>query len=400
MNKRILVVDEGTGIQDVFAQTLTSKGFLVAGAGSAQQALEILNTETYDYLVLDIGSDPQQTSDVIAAIATVSSRPGLVLVYNDDVRSLADVKEQALAYSINLLATFSKPIEQIRLAMTFDDLLLAGKSEGSAEAVLSESDFMSGLMSDGLAPIFQPKLNVKDGSLESAEVLARWKAPGGGLLGAGAVIKLATEKGYMDVFTYRMLELAMIQQARWIKEGHNIRVSINISAENLRKPDFADVVTGLTEQYDVPAHLIRLEITESDLDIDARAPLETLAHLHERGFGLGLDDFGSGFATLLGLEDIPFDEIVVDRKFLARAAKSKKATIIFAAAIDLAHKLGLSCTCEGVENEEQLALVRSLGGDVVQGYLIGKPMSAEEFLIWIEDHRDGFHTLPDTSKSE
>ncbi|MEX0298700.1 MAG: EAL domain-containing protein, partial [Kordiimonas sp.] len=256
-----------------------------------------------------------------------------------------------------------------------------------------ESEFMRGLMTDGLAPVFQPKVNAQTGEVDGAEAFARWRAPGGGLLGAGAVVRVAREKGYMDVLTYRMLELALEQQGAWRREGQDVKLSINVSSDNLRKEDFAEVVSGLADQFEVDPKFVRLELSESDFQVSERIPLEVLSRLHLRGFGLSLDDFGTGFASLLRLQSIPFDELIIDREFISRAEESDTAKIILESAIDLAHKLKLKCTCEGIENEQQLAFVKGLGADIVQGYHIAKPMTPTEFLIWMEDYKDGVITV-------
>lgn len=191
-----------------------------------------------------------------------------------------------------------------------------------------------------------------------------------------------------------MLELALEQQGKWKRQGQLVKLSINVSSENLRKEDFPDVVSGLAEQFEVEPSMVRLEVNESDFQVDERVPLEVLARLHERGFGLSLDDFGAGFASLMRLKEIPFDELIIDREFVGRAIEDKVACTILESAVDLAHKLDLTCTCEGIEDIEHLSLVRELGADIVQGYMIGKPMSHEEFLIWAEDFSDGVLEIP------
>jgi len=118
-----------------------------------------------------------------------------------------------------------------------------------------------------------------------------------------------------------------------------------------------------------------------------------LTSLHARGFGLALDDFGTGFASLMRLQPIPFDEMIIDREFIGRASNDSTACTILESAIDLSHKLGLQCTCEGIENEAHIDLARKLKTDFVQGYHIGKPMSADELLIWLEDYDDGVLTI-------
>lgn len=395
MAKRILAIDSTAGLQDTLAGYLPSSEFLVAGATGGEQARDILKTEHFDVVVAAHQLADMDGFALIEFVAELERRPSIILIGDDDPIVRHKIRDHAMAYSVNLLGTLSTPLDRDHFQATLRNVadLGVGASEG-VQPGLAETEFMRGLMTDGLSPVFQPKINLRNGKVVGAEAFARWNAPGGGLLGAGAVIRVAREKGHMDVLTYRMLELAMQQQGKWRREGKDVPLSINTSSENLRKSDFADVVSGLADQFGVDPSMVRLEVTEADFQVDKRVPLENLALLHARGFGLSLDDFATGFAPLMQLKAIPFDEIVVDRTFLERAAEDDVAKIIFEAAIDLAKKLKLSSTVEGVETEAQLKMAKEMGADYAQGYFIGKPMSASEFLIWIEDYEDGVLVIP------
>lgn len=394
MSKRILVVDDSATMRDMLIQFLQAGDYMVATATSGAQALDLMKTERYDVIITDLEMPELDGFGLIRAISELEWDPGLVLMTQHNERTLHSARELALAYSVNLLGTLSKPIDRHSLMETLQEVASTRSSARTgSETVLAESEFMRGLMTDGLAPVFQPKLNVQTGEVAGAEAFARWRAPGGGLLGAGAVVRVAQEKGYMDVLTYRMLELALEQQGTWRREGQDVKLSINVASDNLRKEDFAEVVSGLADQFEVDPKFVRLELSESDFQVSERVPLEVLSRLHLRGFGLSLDDFGTGFASLLRLQSIPFDELIIDREFIGRAAESETAKIILEAAIDLAHKLKLTCTCEGIENEQQLSMVKKLGADVVQGYHVAKPMTPTEFLIWMEDFKAGVITI-------
>nr|WP_281501566.1 EAL domain-containing protein [Kordiimonas laminariae] len=389
-----MVVDDSATMRDMLSQYLQAGDYLVACATSGAQALDILKTERFDVIVTDLEMPELDGFALIRSISELDWDPAVILFTQHDQRTLHSARELAMAYSVNLLGTLTKPIDKEQLLLTLNDV---AKTRSSArqgtETVLAETEFMRGLMTDGLAPVFQPKVNLATGEVEGAEVFARWRAPGGGLLGANAVVRVAREKGYMDVLTYRMLELAMEQQGKWAREGQDIQLSINVSSENLRKEDFADVVSGLADQFGVDPKKVRLELAESEFQVDERVPLEVLSRLHLRGFGLTLDDFGTGFASLIRLHSIPFDELVVDREFIGRAAEDKIARTILESAIDLSHKLELRCSCEGIEDLAQLEMVKSLKADVGQGYHIAKPMAPDEFLIWIEDYKDGVEKI-------
>ncbi|NVJ96755.1 MAG: EAL domain-containing protein [Alphaproteobacteria bacterium] len=399
MSKKILVVDDSVTMRDMLTTYLQASDYVVSAANSGEQALDILKTERFDVIITDLEMPGLDGFGLIRSISDFDWDPAVILLSQHNANVMRSARELALAYSVNVLGTLSKPIDREELLAALSDVADTRRSgELGTETILAESEFMRGLMTDGLSPVFQPKLDLKTGKIVGAEVFARWRSQAGGYLGAGAVIKVAREKGYMDVLTYRMLELAMQQQGRWRRQGQDITLSINVTSENLRKPDFAEVVSGLADQFEIDPAMVRLEVAEQDLDVDGKVPLEVLSRLHLRGFGLALDDFGTGFASLLRLKKIPFDELVIDRLFLARAHEDERARIILGSAIDLSHKLGLKCTCEGIEDENQLVIVRELEADFGQGYMFGKPMSADEFLIWVEDYKDGVLKVPGISE--
>ena len=381
MSTRILVIDASHTIQDMFATHFRSIDMIAAYVSERERAFEVLEAERYDYIVCDSETSGLKALDLIGVIAMLPYDPGLILIGSALEEDFPHVQATALAHSINLLAVFERPLSEEAFLAAFKDIayVRANRTIGS-ETVLAESEFMRGLMTDGLAAVFQPKKDMKSGKIIGAECFARWQAPSGGLLGAGAIVKLAREQGHMDLLAYRMIELAFKIKGGWTEKAKDTKIWVNVSSENLRNTDFADVVSGLADQYHVKSNEVTLEVTESDLDFDQKTPLETLKLLKERGFNLALDDFGAGYAVLLEMEDIPFDEVVIDRKFLARALKDASAHIILESAISLAHKLDMTCTLEGVESDDHLQLVNILGADYAQGFLIGKPMSEEDFL--------------------
>ncbi|RMB04639.1 EAL domain-containing response regulator [Eilatimonas milleporae] len=390
MNKRILVVDTSVSVRDILGQQLRQAGYHVAVAESGQQAADILGTESFDIIVSAAQVSPGNLYDLMRVVADLAYEPALVLVSGADEHALDTARALALAYSINLLGVLRRPVEGHALLALLDGVanVQGARGEGG-NAVLAEAEFVRGLMADGLAPIFQPKVRLRDGTLAGVEVFARWKSPQGGMLGAGAILRLARERGYMDILTYRMLELAAEVQARWVAEGRQIEMAVNVTIDNLRKDDFAETVVGVIEQWSLPPHLMRLELSEADLDIDADGPIEVLKYLSGRGVRLGLDDFAAGYAPLIALKDIPFDEMIVDRRFARRAAADKRARIVLEEAISLAHRLDMSCTCEGIESTDQLAIVAAIGADTVQGYHVAKPMDGDHLTRWADDWEAG-----------
>ena len=384
MQKSVLLIDGSAVTADMTAQILRDEGYLVATTSNGEDAQDILNSERFDYIMADTDMADLSGKDFIRRVAMLDWNPAIILCGEEGSENLELSKELALSYSIDLLATVSHPIDKADLMRAF-----RRTRSGFGGSMLSETEFMRGLMTDGLIPIFQPRINLKDNTVAGVEVFARWQSRDGGMLGAQAVLSLAREKGYMDLLTYRMMELAIENLGVWVKDGLNLAMAINLSAANMLKDDFVDVVTGLADQFHVPHELITLKIGGTQLTSDKEKLITVMALLNKRGFNLALDNFSAAFGSLMRMHQIPFDELIVDRDLIEQALKVKTTRIILESAVELTHKLDLKSACAGIEDKELLVLARELGVDLVQGYYLAHPMPTDDFKKWYMDFQDG-----------
>ena len=226
---------------------------------------------------------------------------------------------------------------------------------------------------------YQPILDLTTGMVTGAEALARWRHPARGILPPAAFLGLIADAGLMGPFTMDVLEQAIAQQSRWSLSGYDLCVSVNISAASLRDDELPDKIAELMTKRNVhPAH-ITVEITEDSFISDPEQALLVLERLRALGVELSIDDFGTGFSSLTYIRRLPVSELKLDRTFLMGAPQDKRAVSIIRSTVDLAHSLGLRIVAEGIENLDTLALVDDLGCDAAQGYLMGRPVPAEEF---------------------
>ena len=239
---------------------------------------------------------------------------------------------------------------------------------------------------------YQPKIALGDGSLSRVEALVRWDDPDLGQVEPSRFIPLAEDNGWIDELTIWGLTNILEQWRTWRDEGVDTSVAFNISAISLQHLDFPDLVERLCQSLGVPADRLVLELTEG-----ATQPLiklmDTLTRFRIKGIGLAIDDFGTGYSSLLQLRRLPFTEVKIDRAFVADVERSKDSELIVRTIIDLAHGLGLSATAEGVENTAQLDLLRAMGCDVAQGYLIAAPLAPDRLAPWIEEFGARWPTL-------
>ena len=249
-----------------------------------------------------------------------------------------------------------------------------------AEAALLAS-FEQALEEQRLHMVYQPKVALRDGCLKRVEALVRWDDPERGAVEPSRFVPLAERHGLIDGLTRWGLKTILEQWLEWRDGGIDTCIAFNISALSLQHLDFPDLVERMCGEYGVPTDRLVMELTEG-----ATQPLitlmDTLTRFRIKGIGLAIDDFGTGYSSLMQLRQLPFTEVKIDQAFIADAEQSRDCRLIIQSIADLAHGLGLSATAEGVETVGQLRLVRELGCDVAQGYLISRPLEPQALKGW------------------
>ena len=244
--------------------------------------------------------------------------------------------------------------------------------------------FERALINGRLHMAYQPKVSLADGSLKRVEALVRWDDPELGAVSPSKFVPLAERHGLIDELTQWGLRTTLRQWLNWRDQGIDTCLAFNISALSLDRLDFPDLVERMCRALDVPTDVLVLELTEG-----ATQPLiklmDTLTRFRIKGIGLAIDDFGVGYSTLMQLRQLPFTELKIDRFFVTDLATSTESRLIARSIIELAHGLGLVTTAEGVETVEQLRILRDLGCDVAQGYLMSRPLAPEALGDWVKD---------------
>ena len=237
-----------------------------------------------------------------------------------------------------------------------------------------------------LRMVYQPKISFRDGCLRQVEALVRWEDPELGPVKPSHFVPLAEEHGLIHELTQWGLRTILKQWLTWSEAGLDTSIAFNISALSLQHLDFPDLVERMCRALNVPADRLVLELTEG-----ATQPLvklmDALTRFRIKGIGLAIDDFGTGYSSLMQLRQLPFTEVKINQAFVADVPHSRDSRLIIQAVTDLAHGLGLTVTAEGVETIEQLRIVRELGCDFVQGYLVSPPLEPALLKGWVQKFR-------------
>jgi EAL domain-containing protein (putative c-di-GMP-specific phosphodiesterase class I) len=228
---------------------------------------------------------------------------------------------------------------------------------------------------------YQPKVTVRSGQTDSFEALVRWQHPERGMIPPGAFIAEAEATGAIN----RLTMWAIGEAARFLgtlPETH-VRVSVNITAFDLATPQFVNKVLDVLQAHACPPSRLILEVTESAALSDPERATQILSSLRSKGIRIALDDFGTGYSSLGILQEMPLDEMKVDRSFVTHIAEYARKQAVLQAMIEVGHRLGLTVTIEGVENESSVRWLAENGCDVLQGFVFSRPLSEEAVRQWL-----------------
>ena len=246
------------------------------------------------------------------------------------------------------------------------------------------SDLAAAIQQDHLRQFLQPKRCLKTGRITSAEALVRWHHPQRGWLPPAEFIPFAERSGRIRQITDWMLARAVKTLAEWEAAGREpLTLAVNISTLDLQDQALPARLAALLAQYRVDPAQLQLEVTETGLMSSSADPIAVLHALKSWGVRLAVDDFGTGQSSLAYLQHLPVDELKIDRSFVQDVHADARRQALLKSIVGVGQGLGLTVTAEGVESEAELAVVQACGCDLVQGYLLAKPMDLPDFEAWL-----------------
>ena len=351
-------------------------GGLAPASGVARIATDVLGFAL-------IATDPEGAADEAARLMVELEQP--LKVGGDAI----DVELNLGLAPLRRGAGSSEAIERANIAL--DQARTGRRKVGffDAEAYGDPSSNLS-LMSDMLAALrhgeielyYQPKFDLRRRTISGAEALVRWRHPTRGVLTPDVFIPMAEETGHIRTLTEWVIQRAVADQADFVRAGHPLDVSVNISGRTLGEEDFTDF--ALAQAAQAKAGLC-FEITETAVIEHPEVALAMLDRFAAAGIAISIDDYGTGLSSLAYLKRIPSQELKIDMSIVQGVTESQRDALIVRSTIDLAHSLGLTVTAEGVETNACFSLLSAMGCDAAQGYLISKPLACKELLTFLEE---------------
>ena len=387
--RRALVVDDDPVARRQLSLLLTGLGVeeVLAVQDGTVALAELARTDGIDLLLTDLNMPGMDGIEFLRRLSEVGYQGSLIIASGVEARLMQSAAELAHAKHLQLSGTLKKPATREALLA-----LIVGQSTMPTTldparpepAEVSPGDILDGIRRDEFEVHFQPKVDASTLRTVGVEALARWWRNGKPIR-PDLFIAAAERHGLIGQLSEVLMTKAMLGGTRLVESGFPLAVAINLSASwltDIRLPEF--IVASL-QATGFPADKLILEITETGVMADAHIALDIMTRLRLKGFKLSIDDFGTGYSSMDQLRRFPFSELKLDRGFVQGAAEKPSTRAILAASIEMAMKLNLVTVAEGVETQQDLDLVRGLGCDLVQGWLIAKAMSVEQLVKWLQE---------------
>jgi len=325
--------------------------------------------------------------EALQQLAAQNVRAQIVLMSGAGARIMATAERVGRGYGLRIAGRLEKPFGPVEMTELLDRLAtgeLTAAALPDEDAMLADAPvavtgatLAAALDAGEIVPFYQPQLHMVSGRrwrIDRVEVLARWCRDGRVIALPARFIPVAEANGLIGRLTDRMLRGALDQLVRWERAGQVLGASVNLSTSSLDDLALPRHLSGLADAAGIPPERITFELTETGPAGYRPRVMDVLARLRLRGFNLAMDDFGTGFSSLVQLHRLPFSELKIDRSFVGAAMHDPECRAIISSSIVLAQSIGLQVCAEGVEDADTMEFLYSLGCDLAQGYHIGRPV--------------------------
>jgi EAL domain-containing protein (putative c-di-GMP-specific phosphodiesterase class I)/FixJ family two-component response regulator len=394
-NRRILILDDDAAVGQTIQWIAESLGFEAEFVTRPEEFFERLEQNSPDIITIDLVMPELDGVEIIRLLTERKCRAKIVISSGRGSRVLEAAQRSASEHGLSIAGVISKPISKEALRL----LVGEGSESNQPQSVETQSasrdefevtapDLQNALDRHEFILAYQPKIECRSGVTAGFEALVRWKHPDRGIVMPDQFIPVAENAGLIDALTGQIFE----QSLEWFSQSFpqsNPKLSLNISAKSLVDIQMADSLSALCHRFQIDTERIVLELTETSAMVDPILSLDLLTRLRMKGFQLSIDDFGTGFSSMIQLVRLPFSEIKVDKSFVMQAQQSSESRSVIKSIVELGHSLGLLVTAEGVENLKTLDYLNSLGCDLAQGYFIARPMPGEAACNWVEQRKQG-----------
>lgn len=386
----VLVVDDDPFMRDVLAEMLAQLGVAsTCFAEDGDQALEVVSGGApIDLILCDLDMGGMDGIQLLRHLGDRNFAGAICVVSGAGTNVRSTAADLARLHGLRLLSTLAKPVDAEELRRMLEGLAQpAGPRHRAGEVlaharILDAEEIRHGIAEGRVEIHVQPKVTVVDRRVVGVEALLRWRDLDGTILPPSSVVPVAEHNGLVNALTLAVFRRALEAMVGWRQEGLDVRLSVNLSRENLDTLSLPDSLADLARQAGIDTASVTLEISQTGMLDDRSVGMEVVGRLRLKGFGIAIDDYGLGYSILGQLKNLPVTELKVDRSFVEGAEADSTLTQILSSSASLGRSLGLSVVAQGVETAEVMQLLESLGCDEMQGYLVARPMPVADFPEW------------------
>lgn len=380
-NPKMLIVEDCPAQQLYAGQLLKQlKIQHISYASDGELALELLKQQQTDVMLIDLEMPQMNGVELLRSIAKQQLCQTVIITSAKDALLLNSVATMAEADGLQVLGTLAKPLNK--------ELLSLCLSRRKAEVwpadferktpVFDQKLLQKAISEQQFSLCYQPIADMSSGQITAVEALARWSQPELGMIRPDVFIAAAEQWGLINELTLLLLDKALKQLQQWHDSGLVVQLSFNLSPVSLSDSTFVQQLQHKVRHAGIKPQCICFEVTETQDFTQVSAAIESLANLRLAGFGIAIDDYGTGFANAQQLSRIPATRLKLDRSLTNGVSERPQQRLVLENTIQLAHKLGLTLIGEGVEKLADAMVIKRCGINLVQGYLYHKPLTAND----------------------
>lgn len=395
--KHLLIADDDTEICEIFLGVGESCDYTTSVVNNSDDFIKQIYQSQPTIIFLDLKMPSLDGIELLRYLADHKCSSGIVLISGMDEKVLSSVMQLGRSHGLNMLQAFSKPVKISLLIdiLKNNNVTLNDNMETTGD-IIDQDYLFNALENNRLIVHYQPKFSFKTGELIGLESLVRLQPHyGDKLISPDLFIPIAENcenKELIKMITYDVINESFRQHRIWKQKNNmELEVAINLSGNLFDDLTLPDEVEKLATIYDINPKKVAFEVTETELMSNPKVSIDIVTRLRLKGFSVSMDDFGTGYSSLLEFHQYPFNEIKIDKAFVAGIVESKEEQIITKSIIDLAHSLDMTTVAEGIETRETWDILSKLGCDIAQGYYMTPPCSAEQLELWIAANTDKEH---------